>query len=115
MRSPISFSFAKPEDITRLFCALSEYGSGSRLVASAEPAPPAVETPSDGTDTGASTNTPGEPPEWATETPDEVEYRLDMFYQGEDLQSVELTREEFIALKLHLAKMRSLTPEVSNA
>lgn len=50
-------------------------------------------------------------PEWANETPPDHSYSLDM-YQNSDvsIQSVELTRQEYIKLKVHLAEMRGLTP-----
>lgn len=49
--------------------------------------------------------------EWANETPPDHSYSLDM-YQNSDvsIQSVELTRQEFIELKVHLAEMRGLAP-----
>jgi hypothetical protein len=43
-------------------------------------------------------------PDWLTDTPP-VDYSLEM-YVGESQQTISLTREEFIALKLHLAAMR---------
>ncbi len=56
---------------------------------------------------------PGQPerPEWMDETPPETAYALVMEVEAdaiEDVQRIEMTREEFIALKQHLAKMRGL-------
>jgi len=45
-------------------------------------------------------------PEWATQTP-EILYTIEAFL-GETIEQVDLTREEYIALKRHLAKMRGL-------
>jgi hypothetical protein len=46
-------------------------------------------------------------PEWVTDTPEDIYYDLTMIevYGGAD-QQISLTRDEFIALKDHLAKMR---------
>ena len=54
-------------------------------------------------------------PEWVNETPPDHSYSLDM-YQNSDvsIQSVELTREEFITLKVHLAEMRGLARAAVN-
>ena len=47
--------------------------------------------------------------EWANETPPDHSYSLDMYENSDvSIQSVELTREEFIKLKAHLAEMRGL-------
>ena len=46
---------------------------------------------------------------WVTYTPDECEYRLVMFdNDGGKLQGVELTRDEYIAVKEQLAHSRGL-------
>jgi hypothetical protein len=48
--------------------------------------------------------------EWAVSTPYQEHYNLEMVEGGgEVIQDIELTRHEYIALKLHLAKMRGLT------
>ena len=45
-------------------------------------------------------------PDWL-ETPDDMHYIMSMDANvGEYLQEVDLTREEYIALKAHLAKLR---------
>jgi hypothetical protein len=44
-------------------------------------------------------------PDWL-ETPPDMDYSLDMGDQGDVLQHVILTREEFIVLKQRLATMR---------
>lgn len=57
-----------------------------------------------------------EVPEWATTTPEEIDYYLEMYDPNDEaLQHVDLTRDEFIALKEHLAKMRGFLPEVAHA
>jgi hypothetical protein len=50
--------------------------------------------------------TPAAVPDWARNTPD-VEYWMEAWLE-QSLQEVPLTREEYIALKRHLAKMRGL-------
>ena len=55
---------------------------------------------------------PAERPEWIDETPRQNEtYVLDMVVDATAYQDVELTRAEFIALKHHLARMRSFEVE----
>ena len=65
------------------------------------------------TNANGAPETPASPPEvpdWATETPDEITYRIQMTEwctgNNEDIQTIGLTRSEFISLKRHLAKMR---------
>lgn len=51
-------------------------------------------------------------PDWATETPeDPIEYQLTMWDAGTDAQTVYMTRDEYIALKQHLAKLRGHVEE----
>lgn len=51
------------------------------------------------------------PPDWVTTTPADHSYSLDMYENSDHtIQSVELTRAEFIALKEHLARMRGSKP-----
>ena len=52
-------------------------------------------------------------PEWVTTTMHEMEYRLEVMCGCGDCatESVDLTRDEFITLKHHLAKMRGFTVE----
>ena len=50
-------------------------------------------------------------PEWVKETPEPMEpwppfSMISQEMEGEFLQDIELTREEYIALKAHLAKLR---------
>jgi hypothetical protein len=50
-------------------------------------------------------------PEWATETPHECEYMLEMGEGGLDCQScqtIDLTRKEFLQLKMYLARLRGV-------
>ncbi|MCC6586235.1 MAG: hypothetical protein IT168_05905 [Bryobacterales bacterium] len=55
-------------------------------------------------------------PEWVNETPDETTYDLVMFDEGGGpAQRIELTRDEFVGLKEHLASMRGLVPPASMA
>jgi hypothetical protein len=44
------------------------------------------------------------------ETPPEMEYSLTMDDQGDVLQDINLTREEYVALKEHLATLRGQKP-----
>jgi hypothetical protein len=45
---------------------------------------------------------------WVVETPSESHYQLNMFSdQGDAIQTVELTRAEYIDLKEHLARSRA--------
>ncbi|HYL37935.1 MAG TPA: hypothetical protein VEV17_18615 [Bryobacteraceae bacterium] len=54
---------------------------------------------------------PEELPEWVNETPASCDYSLLMFdWDGDHRQEVELSREEFITLKKHLARLRRLIP-----
>ena len=51
-------------------------------------------------------------PEWVSSTPGDHTYELNMFdISGESLQYIEVTREEFIALKERLAVIRGLVQE----
>jgi hypothetical protein len=46
-------------------------------------------------------------PDWVTETPDETTYSISMFDDGGvSVQNIEITREEYCALKAHLAALR---------
>ena len=59
-----------------------------------------------------------EVPEWVTKTMGEMTYGLEIMCGCGDCntEAVDLTREEYIALKLHLAKMRGIAiPEEANA
>jgi hypothetical protein len=57
-----------------------------------------------------------ERPEWIDETPDQnEEYTLSMWDNSEELQRIDLTREEFIALKAVLAVRRGFQPEPEQA
>jgi hypothetical protein len=48
-----------------------------------------------------------DPPEWVEKTPDECTYNLTMFEtRGGEIQNIDVTRDEYIALKRHLATMR---------
>ena len=50
---------------------------------------------------------PHEIPEWVKDTPDECAYDLTMFDSlGSSIQRIDLTRDEFLTLKQHLATMR---------
>jgi hypothetical protein len=50
-------------------------------------------------------------PDWLDETPRETEYLLLMNDgAGESQQEIDMTREEFIALKRHLATIRRKNP-----
>ena len=65
-----------------------------------EPAPEQSEPPSE-----------PELPEWATETPHECRYTLDMEEGGLDCQScqtVVLSRQEFLQLKMYIARLRGV-------
>jgi len=63
----------------------------------------------------AAANPPARPkteiPDWLTETPEEtaVDYFLAMVEDGDHLQTIDLTREEFIEVKKAIAQMRGLT------
>ncbi len=48
-------------------------------------------------------------PDWAIKTPEEISYDLEMYdpWTG-TVDGVTLTRDEYIALKQHLAKMRGI-------
>ena len=50
-------------------------------------------------------------PEWVTKTMPEPDYVLEMACRCGDCntESVDLTRDEYLALKLHLAKLRGYT------
>jgi len=55
--------------------------------------------------------------DWATKTPEDLDYRLQVMEWNsglnEELQTVELSRVEYVALKKHLAAMRGIAvPEV---
>lgn len=46
-------------------------------------------------------------PDWLTHTPDETIYSLTMFDGGGTaVQDIEITRDEYLALKAHLANLR---------
>ena len=49
-------------------------------------------------------------PDWL-ETPDEAAYAMGMLdHEGGTVQDVEMSRDEYIALKEHLAKLRGFSP-----
>jgi hypothetical protein len=51
-------------------------------------------------------------PDWVTTTPPDHFYSLDMYANGDvTVQSIELTRAEFIVLKEHLARVRNCAGE----
>jgi hypothetical protein len=50
-----------------------------------------------------------EVPDWANDTPYETLYTIEM-WQQEIVETIDLTRAEYIALKQHLATMRGLSP-----
>lgn len=51
--------------------------------------------------------TPAAIPEWATTTPPDHQYLLEMFESSDQsVEEVDLTRDEYIALKAHLAALR---------
>jgi hypothetical protein len=54
-------------------------------------------------------------PDWVNETPERIEtYDLTMWVDGGGIQSVEMSRDEYIALKQHLAAMRGyITPDLA--
>jgi hypothetical protein len=53
---------------------------------------------------------PDAPQEWLVSTPVENTYELEMFGDdGQSVQTISMTRDEYISLKLHLAKLRGLT------
>ena len=55
-------------------------------------------------------------PEWVTETPQDLDYKLEVWDENTTLQEVALTRSEYVALKEHIAKMRGLAVlEVAHA
>ena len=60
-------------------------------------------------------------PCWVTETREELSYVLLLTDERHDriddsLENIDLTREEYISLKIHLAKLRGyVVPEVANA
>ena len=50
---------------------------------------------------------PAAVPEWVNTTPDELGYSLYMYSSdGEDIEELDVTRTEYIALKEYLAQMR---------
>ncbi len=50
---------------------------------------------------------PPEIPDWVTATPDETEYQLGVRQPDAEMeQLITVTRDEYLALKAHLAKMR---------
>jgi hypothetical protein len=58
-----------------------------------------------------------EVPKWVTETPDEITYKLEMTEwctgENQDVESIDLNRDEFIKLKATLARLRGFdVPEV---
>jgi len=53
------------------------------------------------------TKPPAEVPAWVTEDPNDIDYWLHAFHEGEcHEQRISMTREEFKALKVHLATLR---------
>ena len=46
-------------------------------------------------------------PDWVWSTPWEVEYSLSMINEGEDAECIYLSRDEYIALKHYLARVRN--------
>jgi hypothetical protein len=50
--------------------------------------------------------------DWANDTPHETLYQLEM-WQQETIESIDMTRREYIALKQHLAGLRGLIPAVA--
>jgi hypothetical protein len=51
-------------------------------------------------------------PKWVTETPADHLYELEMFESSDRvIETIELTRDEYIELKEHLAAMRGYTKE----
>jgi len=46
-------------------------------------------------------------PDWVWATPFEVEYSLSMINEGEDAECIYLSRDEYIALKHYLARVRN--------
>ena len=55
-------------------------------------------------------------PDWIDETPEECSYELTMFEGiGGQVQQIDITRDEYLHLKKHLAKMRGYrTPRRHN-
>jgi hypothetical protein len=52
---------------------------------------------------------PVEQPEWVTETPRDNQYEMGMYaWDGEALQEIYVSREEFIVLKRRLAELRGI-------
>jgi hypothetical protein len=49
---------------------------------------------------------PNEIPNWVANTPNEQAYELNMFDSDDNAQQIEMSRDEFIALKAHLAALR---------
>ena len=49
--------------------------------------------------------------DWVNDTPDETLYQLEM-WQQETIESIDMTRREYVALKQHLAGLRGLIPAV---
>src|SRR5687768_7914909 len=50
-------------------------------------------------------------PEWAETTPADHSYSLDMYENGDhSVQTIEITREEFIEVKQYIARMRGFLP-----
>jgi len=45
-------------------------------------------------------------PDWATTTPCEQEYELSMWDSDEAVQNIHMSRDEYLALKAHLANLR---------
>jgi hypothetical protein len=55
-------------------------------------------------------------PTWASHTPSDTEYRLIAFVDCSGEQDIDMSREEFITLKAHLAAMRGYSaPTVTEA
>lgn len=51
-----------------------------------------------------------EAPDWVNDTPPEARYDLTMYVDRGDGQEINITREEFIELKRHLAAVRGYVP-----
>ena len=59
------------------------------------------------TTTAAAPATPApEVPDWVNDTPHQETYELEMYQEGGTVESIEMTRDEYISLKQNLARMR---------
>jgi len=55
-------------------------------------------------------NNSPERPKWIDQTPDETSYVLTMYSnEGDAAQEVDITRDEYIELKAHLARIRGIS------